>query len=66
MIKETKQGPDTLQLCNDLVSHWVKNINFESVIAVWTSVLALKITQTQLIVQYVSMLQPSSVTKGQH
>ena len=31
-------------------SHWVKDIEFESVMAVWASVLALKITHTQLVV----------------
>ena len=33
-----------------LASHWVKDIEFESVIAVWASVFALKITHAQLVV----------------
>ena len=45
---------DTLCICSDVLidgvySHWVKDIEFESVIAVWASVFALKTTHVQLV-----------------
>ena len=43
-------GLDILQSCSVLVSHWVKDVEFESVIAGWASVFALKITHVQLLV----------------
>ena len=41
---------DILQSCSGNASHWVKDVEFESVIAVWASVFALKITIAQLVV----------------
>ena len=32
-------------------SHWVKDVEFESVFAIWASVFALKITHAQLVVE---------------
>ena len=42
MVKAPKTGLDMLQLCNNLASHWVEDIDIESAIAVWASVFALK------------------------
>ena len=50
VVKATKHGLDILQSCSNLASHWVKDVVFESVIAVWASVFALKITHAQLAV----------------
>ena len=50
MDRATKPGLDILQLCSDLAPHWVMDIEFENVIAVWASVFALKITHVQLVV----------------
>ena len=47
----TKRGLDILQSCSGNASHWVKDVEFESVITVWASVFALKITHAQLEVQ---------------
>ena len=44
MVETTKPGLDILQSCSFLASHWVKDVEFESVIAVWASVFALKVT----------------------
>ena len=49
MVKETKPGLDNLQLCSGYACHWVKDIEFESAIAVWATVFALKITHAQLV-----------------
>ena len=49
MIRATKPGLDIIQSCSVLASHWVKDAEFESEIAVWASVLALKNTHTQLV-----------------
>ena len=50
MVKATKPGLDVLQSCSSHSSHRVKDVEFESVIVVWASVLALKITRAQLVV----------------
>ena len=50
MINATKLGLDILQLCSNLVSHWVKDVVFETKISVWAKVFALKITHAQLVV----------------
>ena len=50
MVKATKLGLDILQSCSGHASHWVKDVEFESLIAVWTSVFALKFTHAQLVV----------------
>lgn len=47
----TKSGLDIFQSCNVLAFNWVKNIELESVIAVWAPIFALKITHTQLEMQ---------------
>ena len=65
MAKATKPGLDILKSCGGHASHWVKDIEFESAIAVWASAFALKTAHIQLVCS-VSMLPPSSVTKGQH
>ena len=49
MVKATKPGLDILQSCSDLASHWVEDIEFESLIDVWASVFTLKITHAQLV-----------------
>ena len=54
MVVVTKPGLDTLQLCSVLASHWVKDVEFESMIAVWASVFALTITYAQLVVLYIN------------
>ena len=41
---------DIIQLRSNLASHWVKSIELESLISIWASVFALKITNTQLVV----------------
>jgi len=51
MVTATKPGLDILQSCSAPASHWVKYIEFESVIAVWASVYALKTTHAQLVAQ---------------
>ena len=48
MVKATKLGLHILQSCSVLASHWVEDVEFESVIAVWASVFALKITHAKL------------------
>ena len=50
MVKETEPRLDIHKLCSDHAFHWAKDIEFESVIAVWVSVFALKITHAQLVV----------------
>ena len=50
MVKAAKPKLDILQSCSDHDSHWVEDIEFESVIAVWASVFALNITHAQLVV----------------
>ena len=37
--------------CNNITSHWLKDIGMKSVITVWASVIALKFTRTKLVVQ---------------
>ena len=54
MGKATKSGRDTIQSCSVLASHWVKDIEFESVVAVWASVFTLEITHVQLEVFCIS------------
>ena len=51
MVKATKLGLDILQSCSILASHCVKDIEFESVIAVWVPVFALKFTHAQFVVK---------------
>ena len=51
MVKETESGLDIIQPCSDHASHWVEDVEFESVIAVWASVFALKINHAQLVAQ---------------
>ena len=51
MVKATKPRLDILQSCSVLASHWVKDIEFESMIAVIASVFALKIAHAELVVQ---------------
>ena len=48
-VKATKPGLYISQSCSFHVSHWVEDVEFESVIAVWASVFALKITYAQLL-----------------
>ena len=48
MVKATKPGLDILQSCSVLASHWVKNVELESVIFVWASVFAPKFTHAKL------------------
>ena len=45
-------NPDSISSSRVAVyaSHWVKDVEFESVIAVWASNFALKITHAQLVV----------------
>ena len=50
MVKATKPGLDILQSSSGHGSHWVKDDEFESVIAVWASEFALKINHAQLVV----------------
>ena len=38
------------QACSNLASNWVKDIELETVVVVWASVFALKITHTSLVV----------------
>ena len=64
MIMATIPEIDILQSCSGHASHWVKDIEFESVIAVWASVFALKITHTQLV-GYLCYRR-LRVTKDQH
>ena len=47
MVKATEFALDILHSCSDLTSHWVKDIELESVIAVF----ALIITHAQLVTQ---------------
>ena len=42
MVKANKPVLDILQSCSGHASHWLKDAEFESVIAVWASVFALK------------------------
>ena len=49
MVKATKPVLDILQSCSLLASHWLKDVEFESMIAVWASVFALKIIHAQLV-----------------
>ena len=49
MVRATKPGFGILQSCSNLAPHWVKGIKLESVIAVWASVFAVKITHAQLV-----------------
>ena len=51
MVKETKPELDILQSCSTYTSHWIEDVEFESVIAVWASVFALRITGAQLVMQ---------------
>ena len=51
MVKATKPGLEILQLCSGHASHWVKDVEFESVIAIWASFFSLKITHAQLVVE---------------
>ena len=39
-----------LQSCSGHASHWVRDVKFESMIAVWVSVFLLKIADAQLVV----------------
>ena len=50
MAKATEPAPDFLRSCSGLASHWFKDIELESVIVVWASVFALKITHAQFLV----------------
>ena len=50
MVTAIIPGLDILQSYSKLASHRVKDIGLESAIAVWTSVIALKITHTDLSV----------------
>jgi len=50
MVQATKPGLVILQSCSVNASHWVKGIEFESVLAVWASVVTFKITHAQLVV----------------
>ena len=50
MVKATKPILDILQSCSGHASHWVNDVEFESVVAVWALVFALKITDNQLVV----------------
>ena len=50
MVKATKPGLDVLQLCSGHASHWVEDVEFESMTDVWASVFALKITHAQIVV----------------
>ena len=50
MVKAFKPGLDIFLSCSSHASHWVKDIEFESVIVVWASVFALKMTHVQLVV----------------
>ena len=50
MVKATKPGLDILQSCSGHASRWVTDVEFESVIAVWASVFAAKITHAQIVV----------------
>ena len=54
MVEATKPGLDILQSYRFLASHWVKDVESESMIAVWASVFALKITHAQLVVLYIN------------
>ena len=60
MSKATKPGLGILQSCRILASHWVKDVEFESVIAGRPSVFALKITCSIVYLCYLS-----GVTKSQ-
>ena len=51
MVKETKPELDILQSCSTYTSHWIEDVEFESVIAVWASVFAHKTTHAQFVVQ---------------
>ena len=50
MVYATKPGLDILQSCCVLATHWVKEVEFESAIAIWASVFTFKITHDQLVV----------------
>ena len=50
MDKAIKPTVYIIQWCSVFASHWVKAVEFESVIAVWSSVYALKIAHAQLVV----------------
>ena len=50
----TEPGLDILQSCSFLASYCVKDVEFESVIAVWASVFALKVTHAQLVVSFIN------------
>ena len=50
MVKVTKPGLDILQSRSGHASHWVKDVEFESVIVVWASVFTLKFTHAKLLV----------------
>ena len=50
MFNATRPGLGIIQSCNDLASHWVKDIELEGVIYVWASVFAVQTTHVQLVV----------------
>ena len=50
----TKPGLDVLQSCSVLASNWVKDVEFDIVIAVWASVFALNVTHAQLVVSFIN------------
>ena len=56
----TKPEHDILQSCSVLASHWVMDVEFESVIAACASVFALKITYSQLVVSFINATAVSS------
>ena len=39
IVKTTKHGLDIIQSCSDLASHWFRDIELESVIAVWACII---------------------------
>ena len=60
MVKATKPGLDIIQSCSNLATHWVKDIKYESVIAVWASVFALKFSHAQVVVQCIYATLPAA------
>ena len=56
MVKATKPGLDILQSCSVITSHWIMDVEFERVIAVWASVFAHKTTHAQLVVSCINAI----------
>ena len=56
MFKVTKPGIDILQSCSVLTFHWVRDVEFKCVIAVWASVFALKSTHGQALVSCINAI----------